>query len=116
MKGQKQTPKNMSSHNPRSSDAHKHTRTHCLAHAHSMSQKPTFTTTYRERCFLIVTPLMMILLMGISHTPIIMKCFLGFICVVFIVGFPRIVLFGMKWFVGNGVLVRQLCRVDQKLR
>src|SRR6218665_1775168 len=34
----------------------------------------------------------------------------------FIVGFPRIILFGMKWFVENGVLVRQLCRVDQKLR
>src|SRR6218665_185837 len=43
-----QTPKNMNSHNPRSSDAHKHTRTHCLAHAHSMVQKPTFTTTRTE--------------------------------------------------------------------
>src|SRR6218665_2351743 len=47
----KQTPKNMNSHNPRSSYVHKHSRTHCLAHALSMSQKPTFTTTAGHRCF-----------------------------------------------------------------
>src|SRR6218665_3860327 len=45
-----------------------------------------------------------------------LKCFLGFIRVILIVGFPRIILFGIIWFVENGVLVRQLCRVDQKLR
>src|SRR6218665_1260934 len=71
---------------------------------------------YRDRCLLIVIPLMMIVLMGVSTTPILMKCFLGFIRVIFVVGFRRIILFGVKWFVENGVLVRQLCRVDQKLR
>src|SRR6218665_99278 len=71
---------------------------------------------YRDRCFLIVIPLIMKFLMGVSTTPILMKCFLGFIRVILIVGFPRIILFGAKWFVENGVLVRQLCRVDQKLR
>src|SRR6218665_2959050 len=44
-----QTSKNMNSDNPRSADAHKHTRTHCLAHAHSMVQKPTFTTSAAGR-------------------------------------------------------------------
>src|SRR6218665_3839024 len=71
---------------------------------------------YMDRCFLIVIPLMMKFLMGVSTTLILMKCFLGSIRVILIVGLPRIILFGVKWFVENGELVRQLCRVDQKLR
>src|SRR6218665_674077 len=62
---------------------------------------------YRDRCFLIFIPLMMTFLMGVSTTPILMKCFLGFIRVILIVGFPRIILFGVKWFVENGVLLRR---------
>src|SRR6218665_3203273 len=69
---------------------------------------------YRDRCFVI--PFMMIFLMECSTTPILVKGPLGFIRKISIVGFPRIILFGMKWFVENGVLVRQLSRVDQKLR
>src|SRR6218665_1542401 len=53
---------------------------------------------------------------GMLHDPILVKGLVGFIRKISIVGFPRIILFGMKWFVENGVLVRQLCRVDQKLR
>src|SRR6218665_2142604 len=73
---------------------------------------------YRDCCFLIVIPLMMKSLMGVSTTPILMKCFLGFIRarVILFVGLPRIILFGVKWFVEKGELVRQLYRVDQKLR
>src|SRR6218665_849522 len=71
---------------------------------------------YRDRCFVIVIPLMMIFLMECSTTPILVKGLVGFIRKISIVGFPRIILFGVKWFVDNGVLVRQLCRVDQKLR
>src|SRR6218665_2254426 len=63
---------------------------------------------YRGCCFLIVIPLVMIFLMGVSTTPILMKCFLSLIRVILIVGLPRIILFGVKWFVENGVLVRQL--------
>ena len=63
---------------------------------------------YRDCCFLIVIPLVMIFLMGVSTTPILMKCFLSLIRVILIVGLPRIILFGVKWFVENGVLVRQL--------
>src|SRR6218665_964679 len=69
---------------------------------------------YRDRCFVI--PFMMIFLMECSTTPIPVKGLVGFIRKISIVGFPRIILFGMKWFVENGVLVRQLFRVDQKLR
>src|SRR6218665_1999443 len=69
---------------------------------------------YWDRCFVI--PFMMIFLMECSTTPILVKGLVGFIRKISIVGFPRIILFGMKWFVENGVLVRQLCRIDQKLR
>src|SRR6218665_2478169 len=68
---------------------------------------------YRDRCFVIP---FMIFLMECSTTPILVKGLVGFIRTISIVGFPRIILFGMKWFVENGVLVRQLCRVDQKFR
>src|SRR6218665_1106079 len=71
---------------------------------------------YRDCCFLMVIPLMVILLMGVSTTPILMKGLLGFIRIIVIVGLPRIILFSVKWFVENGVLVRQLSHVDQKLR
>src|SRR6218665_3826590 len=63
---------------------------------------------YRDCCFLLVISLMTILLMGVSATPILMKCLLGFIRVILIVGLPRIIWFSVKWFVENGVLVRQL--------
>src|SRR6218665_2328965 len=66
---------------------------------------------YRDRCFVIVIPFMMIFLMECSTTPILVKGLVGFIRKISIVGFPRIILFGVKWFVENGVLVRQLCRV-----
>src|SRR6218665_1919686 len=68
---------------------------------------------YRDRCFVI--PFMMIFLIECSTTPILVKGLVGFIRKISIVGFPRIILFGVKWFAENGVLVRQLCRVDQKL-
>src|SRR6218665_528745 len=61
---------------------------------------------YRDRCFVIVIPLMMIFLMECSTTAIIMKGFFGFIRIISIVGFPRIILFGVKWLVENGVFVR----------
>src|SRR6218665_1528665 len=61
---------------------------------------------YRDRCFVIVTSLMMIFLMECSTTPILVKDLLGFIRQISIVGFPRIILFGVKWLVENGVLVR----------
>src|SRR6218665_1208636 len=69
---------------------------------------------YRDRCFVI--PVLMIFLMECSTTPILVKGLIGFIRKISIVGFPRIILFGVKWLVENGVLVRQLCRVNQKLR
>src|SRR6218665_3788552 len=53
---------------------------------------------------------------GMFHDPHSCEGLVGFIRKISIVGFPRIILFGMKWFVENGVLIRQLCRVDQKLR
>ena len=65
---------------------------------------------YRDSCFVI--PLMMISLMECSTTPILVKGLIGFIRKISIVGFPRIILFGVKWFVQNGALVRQLSRVD----
>src|SRR6218665_4011408 len=71
---------------------------------------------YRDRCFVIVIPVIMIFLMECYTTPILVKGLVRFIRKISIVGFPRIILFGVKWFVENGVLVRQLCRVDQKLR
>src|SRR6218665_810944 len=71
---------------------------------------------YRDRCFMIVIPFMMIFLMECSTTPILVKGLVGFIRKISIVGFPRIILFGGKWLVENGVLVRQLCRVDPKFR
>src|SRR6218665_2647897 len=58
---------------------------------------------YRDRCFVIVIPLMMTFLMECSTTPILIKGFLGFIRIISI-GFPRIILFGVKWLVENGVL------------
>src|SRR6218665_2696691 len=45
-----------------------------------------------------------------------MKAIIDLSRVILIVGLPRIILLGPEWFVENGVLVRQLCRVDQKLR
>src|SRR6218665_3642198 len=71
---------------------------------------------YEDRCFVIVIPFMMIFLMECSTTPILVNGLVGFMQKISIVGFPRIILFGVKWLVENGVLVRQLCRVDQKLR
>src|SRR6218665_1510215 len=62
--------------------------------------------SYRDRCFVIVIPLMMIFLMECSTTPILMKGFLGFIQIISFILFPRIILFGVKWLVENGVLVR----------
>src|SRR6218665_2405005 len=61
---------------------------------------------YRDRCFVIVIPLMMIFLVECSTTAILMKEFFGFIRIISIVGFPRIILFGVKWLLENGVLVR----------
>src|SRR6218665_1068747 len=71
---------------------------------------------YRDRCFVIVIPFMIIFLMECSTTPILVKGLVGFIRKISIVGFRRIILFGVKWLVENGVLVRQLFRFDQKLR
>src|SRR6218665_2214579 len=71
---------------------------------------------YRDCCFMMIIPLMMKFLMGVSTTPIPIKFFLGFIRVILIVVLSTIILFGVKWFVENGVLVRQLSRVDQTLR
>src|SRR6218665_977461 len=71
---------------------------------------------YRDCCFVIVISLMMIFLMECSTTPILVKGLLRFIRKISIVGFPRIILFGVKWLVENGVLVRQLFCVNQKLR
>src|SRR6218665_662696 len=61
---------------------------------------------YRDRCFVIVITFMMIFLMECSTTPILVKGLIGFIRTISIVGFPRIILFGVKWLVVNGVLVR----------
>src|SRR6218665_1741768 len=61
---------------------------------------------YRDRCFVIVIPLMMIFQMECSTTAILMKGFFRFIRIISIVGFPRIILFGVKWLVENGVFVR----------
>src|SRR6218665_1407000 len=58
---------------------------------------------YRDRCFVIVIPLMMIFLMECSTTAIFKNGFFGFIRIISIVGFPRIILFGVKWLVENGV-------------
>src|SRR6218665_1346885 len=69
---------------------------------------------YRDRCFVI--PFMMIFLMECSTTPILVKGPVGFIRKISIVGFPRIILFGLKWFVEDGVPGPQLFRVGQKLR
>src|SRR6218665_3549813 len=71
---------------------------------------------YRDRRFVIVISLMMIFLMECSTTPILVKGLLGFIRIISIVGFPRIILFGVKWLVENGGLVPSLCGVNQKLR
>src|SRR6218665_3181040 len=59
-----------------------------------------------DPCFVIVIPLMMIFLVECSTTAILMKEFFGFIRIISIVGFPRIILFGVKWLLENGVLVR----------
>src|SRR6218665_3365431 len=61
---------------------------------------------YRDCCFMIVFPLTMIIVMECSTTQILMKGFIGFIRIIPIIGFSRIILFGVKWFVENGVLVR----------
>src|SRR6218665_3831785 len=61
---------------------------------------------YRDCCFVTAIFLMMIFLMECSTTPILIKGFLRFIRIIPIIGFPRIILFGVKWFVDNGVLVR----------
>src|SRR6218665_2177952 len=45
-----------------------------------------------------------------------MKALIGFSRITLIIGLPRIIMLDLKWFVENDVLVRQLCRVDQKLR
>src|SRR6218665_3636114 len=62
-------------------------------------------TGYRDRCFVIVIPLMMIFL-EFYTAAILLKGFFGFIRIISIDGFPRIILFGVKWLVENGVLVR----------
>src|SRR6218665_3575779 len=71
---------------------------------------------YRDRCFVIVISLMMIFLMECYTTPILMKGFLELIRIIPITGFPRIILFGVKWLVENGVLVLYLSRPGQKAR
>src|SRR6218665_1390056 len=70
----------------------------------------------RDRCFVIVIPFMTIFLMECSTTPILVKGLVGFIPKISLVGFSIMFLFCRKWFVEAGVLFRQLCRVDQKLR
>src|SRR6218665_1071640 len=57
---------------------------------------------YRDRCFVIVISLMMIFRMECSTTPILVKGLIGFIRKISIVGFPRIILFGVKWLFENG--------------
>ena len=41
-----------------------------------------------------------------------MKALIGFSRIILIVGLSRIVVFGVEWFIENGVLVRQLSRLD----
>src|SRR6218665_1070295 len=100
-----------------------HKRFLCITYRHCMTASATpyakdFLSPifgYRDRCFVIVISIIMIFLMECSTTPILVKGLLGFIRKTSIVGFPRIILFGVKWLVENGVLIPHLFRVTQKL-
>src|SRR6218665_429228 len=83
--------------------------TMCDSLGHTLCKEPLVPNfRYRDCCFLVGIPLMVIFLMGVSTTPNLMKAPIGFICVILIVGLPRMILFRVEWFVENGVLVCQL--------
>src|SRR6218665_1481335 len=74
---------------------------------------------YRDCCFLVGIPLVVIFLIGVSTTPILMKAPIGFIRVILMILLPcsslffSLLLFGNEWFVKNGLLVRQLSRATK---